>query len=68
MGVNLEASYCRRMSAGVAQRLRTLAPTSPADRSIILPVEPVFDCLRTAYQYEVARSRRSFGRRRVITS
>jgi hypothetical protein len=54
------------MSASVAQRLPTLAPISPADRSIILLVELVFDCLRMACPYEVARSRRSFGRRQVI--
>ena len=68
VGAIVVASCCRPVSAGVAQRLCMLAPTSPADRSIILPVEPVFDCLRTACQYEVARSRRSFGGRQVITS
>jgi hypothetical protein len=41
VGVILVASYCRPMSAGVAQRLRTLAPTSPPDRPTILAVEPV---------------------------
>ena len=31
VGVNLVASYCRSTSVGVAQRRRTLAPTSPLD-------------------------------------
>jgi hypothetical protein len=43
MGANLVASYCRSISASVAQRLRTLAPTNPPDRSTLLWVEYVFD-------------------------
>ena len=43
VGANLVASYCRLMSAGVAQRRRTLAPASPPDRLSIPPVELVFD-------------------------
>ena len=43
VGAILVASYCRPMSAGVAQRRRTLAPTCPPDRPTTLSVEPEFD-------------------------
>ena len=54
------ASCCRPMSASVAQRLCTLAPTSPPDQPTILSIESVFDYSRTACRCEVARSRRFF--------
>jgi len=56
-------AVCRLASAGVAQCLRTLAPTIPPDRPYTPPIERVFDWPRTARKCGVARSCHFFGRR-----